>query len=186
MTPKQHPIHPGQYHHRTTILLVVFWLMTIHGRSFAENWPTLEHYVSKCEIIVKCRQVGDAELQKVNRTYSLEVVSVLKGKLDFKKFAFVDRDGLFHLRANFCGVEELSHGQDVVLFFVDGSKDERKYEYQSSAFVVVDNNLVYASTSDDDANPPTKMSLETFEEKIVEFVSRPPAGKVRETERRTD
>ncbi len=111
----------------------------------AEDFPTLERFVSECVLIVKARQVGPIDL-KDGAMLSFEVVETWRGHFDPGLFKTSTPEGYLRAGQGEHGVRIVA-GQEVVFFYTRHNQPEGKLARHNAAFSITDGKVVYGSFS---------------------------------------
>lgn len=110
--------------------------------SSAESWPTLEDYVRRCVLIVKCRtEVKD-------KAVMYRVLETWKGKYSPDLFHHKPAEGYLYTNT-WHGNEGPTEGREVIFFFTNSNQPawtKGKLLHHSTSFVITGGKLVYAST----------------------------------------
>ena len=123
-------------------------------------------------MIVDAVQTGDFEQQRQDRYFQLHVSEAWKGTFDPKQFKCVTADGALKLGCNEHGLKLSSLGERVIVCFGRHNQIDGTFVRHNTAFVVNGGKIVYASTSDDDSNSPTEMTVDEFKARVCAVVAK--------------
>lgn len=148
----------------TKSLVVVFTLICclVSTAAWAETWPTLEDYVKKCVLIVKCR----TDARDVGRH---EVLETWKGNYSPDLFVAPPREG-FIIADDAHGNTNPVGGREVIFFYTLHNQPESgKLQSHSAAFPIANGKLVYAST---DENRRKEYTVDDFRLAVIRITFR--------------
>ena len=135
--------------------------LTMTASAFAELWPTLDDYVSRCVLIVKARATHDAN---ENEMCTFEVLESWKGHFDAAGFATGMAQGnVVRARQGEHGVN-VTRGQEIVLFYTRHNQPGEKLLFHSTAFPINDGTITYAATNYGGLRE--EMTVEGFKQRI--------------------
>jgi hypothetical protein len=144
-----------------------FPLLVIATVVHAELWPTLDHYVSRCTLIVLC-ETGFQDDKPV-----FKVIETWKGTFDLKDFNAILRErapGPNYLPQGL-GLHSgrRSNPQQKCVFFFTGDPKTRPYDGSSTSFDVRDGKLTYAETGN--VGEPKEYTLKEFKAGITKIIA---------------
>jgi len=129
----------------------------------AESWPTFEEYVDSCVLVAYCR----TELDKNRLRY--KVIETWKGVYSPDLFYHKPEEGYLYTNT-WHGNESPEDGKEIVFFFTYRNHplwSEGRLVSHSTAFVVANGKLVWASTADGGGK---EYGLAEFRSKVLERV----------------